>query len=227
MKYVSIDIETTGLNPEEHQIIEFAAIIEDSKNPKSYEESKKFRRVVLSPDRMYNFSSYAAKINSNLIKIIAAIENNEVYGFGGNDNLSSTWVPRHELIGAFKQWLLCNEFKENSRGVLEIIVAGKNFASFDKQFILALPDFESYGIRFHHRSLDPCGAYINWNDDEVPPSTETCKLRANLNGEVKHEALADAWDVIQLLRPQYSQTLDLRPVMISKKDVSDFINQQH
>lgn len=32
MKYVSIDIETTGLNPEVHQVIELAAVLEDTEN---------------------------------------------------------------------------------------------------------------------------------------------------------------------------------------------------
>ena len=32
MKYISIDVETTGLNPETCQILSFAAVVEDTKN---------------------------------------------------------------------------------------------------------------------------------------------------------------------------------------------------
>ena len=33
MKYLSIDIETTGLDPVEHKIIEFGCLIEDTTKP--------------------------------------------------------------------------------------------------------------------------------------------------------------------------------------------------
>lgn len=205
MKYISIDLETTGLLHEEHQIIEFGAIIEDSNDPKSYEESKKYRRIVLARDGKYVFSSYAAMINAELIKTIARIEKTGNMDFPSSDkNLTNTALYLDELIPDFRQWLYVNGFKENERGVLEVVAAGKNFASFDKQFIQAIPEFESYGIRFHHRSIDPTTAYIDWKNDMVPPSTDQTKLRAGLKNETKHEALADAWDIIQMIRPLYN-----------------------
>jgi oligoribonuclease len=211
MRYVSIDLETTGLDENEHQIIEFGAIIEDSKNPKSYDESKKYRRIVLAVDRKYVCSSVAAAMNADLIKTISLIENGGNVPFENNENLTQTAIFTHELIADFRLWLLANGFKENARGVIEIVAAGKNFASFDRKFIQALPDFETYGIRFHHRSLDPTSGYINWDEDSVPPGTDQCKLRAGLIKGSKHEALADAWDVILLLRNQYGSGIDLRP----------------
>lgn len=212
MNYVSIDLETTGLDKDEHQIIEFGAIIENSNEPKTYEESKKYRRVVLARDRKYLFSSKAAEINANLIKTISLLENGGNVPFERDANLTNTALYLDELIPDFKQWLYVNGFCPNERGVLEIVAAGKNFASFDRPFILAIPDFETYGIRFHHRTIDPVSAYINWIDDNVPPGTDLCKIRAGLKKGMKHEALADAWDVIQMLRPQYSRFLDLSAV---------------
>lgn len=212
LKYCSIDIETTGLDPNEHQIIEFGAIIEDSQNPKSYDDSKKYRRIVLNPDRKYVFSSFAAKLNATLIATISDIENGVKLTIENNENLSQGVVFSDELIKDFKQWLLFNGFNENSKGVVEVVAAGKNFASFDKKFIEALgegngygkrPTIESYGLKFHHRSIDPSTSFIDWKNDEVPPSTDLCKKRANLIGDVKHEVLPDAWDVIKLLRLQY------------------------
>ncbi len=208
MKYISVDIETTGLFPEEHQIIEFGAIIEDSNDPKSYEESKKFRRILLSSDGNYQFTSYAAKINAGLIETISDIENGKGVSFDNNPNLSQGAYPIEQLLPDFKIWLLANGFKENSKGLVEIVAAGKNFASFDRKFIENSSgrfSMESQGLKFSHRSLDPSGYYIDWKNDVVPPSTETCKSRADIAGEVKHNALADAWDVIELLRKQYSQ----------------------
>jgi hypothetical protein len=34
-------------------------------------------------------------------------------------------------------------------------------------------------------------------------SLDKCKERAKIQGEVTHDALEDAWDVIELLRTQY------------------------
>lgn len=203
MKYISIDIETTGLDENENQIIEFGAIIEDSNNPKSYEDSKKYRRILLARDRKYIFSSYAAKLNVALISLISDIENGKGISLENNPNLSQYVIYSDELIQDFRTWLLFNDFKENEKGLVEVVAAGKNFASFDKKFIEAIPDFKSYGLRFHHRTIDPATAFIDWKNDLLPPSTDTCKKRAELEGNVKHEALADAWDVIQLLRKQY------------------------
>lgn len=42
MQYISIDIETTGLNPIEHDIIEFAAIIDEIGSNKPIENCQNF-----------------------------------------------------------------------------------------------------------------------------------------------------------------------------------------
>lgn len=207
MIYCSIDIETTGLDSDLNQMIEFAAIIEDSNNPKSYEDSKKYRRIILAQERMYNFSSYAAKINAGLMSIIADIENGKAVTFENNSNLTQLAFTGDFLIPDFKIWLLANGFKENINGVIEIVPAGKNFASFDKRFIEKVSDLtlEAQGIKFAHRALDPTLAYVDWTNDKTPPSTETCKKRGNfIDSTVAHNALADAWDVICLLRQQYN-----------------------
>lgn len=220
MNYVSIDLETTGLDKNEHQIIEFGAIIEDTNNPKSYEDSKKYRRIILARDRKYVFSSKAAEINAGLIKTISLIENGGNPPLESDTNFTNTVLFLDQLIPDFKQWLYVNGFTPNTRGVLKIVAAGKNFASFDLQFLLAIPDFESYGIGFHHRSIEPGMAYIDWKKDTVPPGTDMCKIRAALPKAIKHDAISDAWDVIQMLRPQYNNSIDLRPVqgLVTKGD---------
>jgi hypothetical protein len=38
------------------------------------------------------------------------------------------------------------------------------------------------------------------NNDDTLPSLDVCKKRANIDGNVSHNALLDAWDVIQVLR---------------------------
>jgi hypothetical protein len=83
-----------------------------------------------------------------------------------------------------------------------INVAGKNFASFDKHFLERLPRWKQV-IRIRQRIIDPSVIFTNWNEDKAIPSLYECKQRAKIEGVVTHDALEDAWDVIQLLRTQY------------------------
>ena len=47
MVYISVDIETTGLDPERNQILSIGAIIEDTTKKLSFEEIPKFNAIVL------------------------------------------------------------------------------------------------------------------------------------------------------------------------------------
>jgi len=211
MRYVSIDIETTGIDSEKNQILEFAAIIEDTKNPKSYEESKKYRRIIIAANDEYMFSAVAAKMNAKLMATIADIKSGIKIPLENSPFLTEHALTIEELFADFRLWLLANGFKENASGVVEIVAAGKNFASFDKRFLENvgrnpydnIGSLGTNGIKFHYRSLDPSLKFIDWETDEVPPSTDLCKKRVNLRGPVTHEALSDAWDVILLLRVNY------------------------
>ena len=49
MKYVSIDIETTGLDPETCQTIQIGAGIEDTNNPLPIEDLPRFKCLVEHP----------------------------------------------------------------------------------------------------------------------------------------------------------------------------------
>ena len=51
MKYVSIDIETTGLDPKLDQVLEMAAIVEDTEEKLKYSIAPKFRALFVY-DRM-------------------------------------------------------------------------------------------------------------------------------------------------------------------------------
>ena len=49
MKYLSLDIETTGLDKEKCSIIQFAAVVEDTSNPLPYHELPKFVGYLYNP----------------------------------------------------------------------------------------------------------------------------------------------------------------------------------
>jgi hypothetical protein len=85
---------------------------------------------------------------------------------------------------------------------ITINVAGKNFGTFDKLFLQELPWWQKL-IRTRSRILDPAILFCDWNNDESLPSLTKCKERASIEGIVTHNALEDAWDVIELLRKNY------------------------
>ena len=67
MLYVSIDIETSGLNPKKDQILSFAAIIEDTSKALSFEDCPKFYATVIH--RRIKGSPEALSMNMNLVQV--------------------------------------------------------------------------------------------------------------------------------------------------------------
>ena len=72
MKYISIDIETTGLDPSTCQILSVGAIIEDSNNIQSYEDLPKFH-VAIKHDQITG-SPFAINMNRELIEENASLK---------------------------------------------------------------------------------------------------------------------------------------------------------
>jgi hypothetical protein len=85
---------------------------------------------------------------------------------------------------------------------IKINVAGKNFGTFDKLFLQELPWWKKLIIP-RQRILDPAILCCKFDEDNTLPSLNQCKERLGIQGEVTHNALEDAWDVIQVLRNFY------------------------
>lgn len=174
LPYVSIDIETTGLDPEKHQILEFAAVYDDWwMHPvcclPTFHRLIKHETIIGQP--------YALSMHSELLRKIALATDAPI-------------CTIDELAAEFAEWL-------NNRWPIEkrVTVAGKNFAGFDYQFLKQ----HSFDHFFHHRTLDP--AMLYWQpEDEVLPDLQTCMKRAGFDGLVMHTAMDDAFAVVRLLR---------------------------
>lgn len=180
MRYVSIDIETLGLDPDHCDVIEFAAVIDDFKTP--LEALPKYHCYVTRPDKTYRGEPYAMSMHPIILRRIAELE----MGF--------TYMPHDCLAEDFDLWLFQNRLKS------KIVVAGKNFAAFDMRFLRPL----GFGaIKFCHRFLDPGSMYFDPEIDEVPPDTKECLRRAGITTEVAHTAYEDALDVVRLIRHKY------------------------
>jgi len=202
LKYISIDIETTGLDTEQHQILEFGAVYEDTNNILPLEKLPKFHAYITHPDGMLTGNIFAFDLNADIIKkLINQKELEDKYKF----------VKPEHLAHDFLFWLfdlgfemdIKNKNKKNEYFCSELInIAGKNFEGFDRKFLNKIPNFSKY-IRIRKRILDPAIICVDWKNDTFLPSLEECNKRVGYMGDVKHNAIDDALDVIRILRTRY------------------------
>lgn len=189
MIYVSIDLETTGLDPINNQILEFGAVIEDTNNILPIHELPSFQ-VYIDNGNLIHGNPFALQMNATILKRIATFEDGYVYT-----------EPKY-LGELFHKFLKDNGFPLELNSKIKINVAGKNFGAFDLNFLNNCENFNNY-ISISHRIIDPAMLYVNWKEDKSLPNLTECKARANLNGEVTHNAVEDAIDVINTLRLFY------------------------
>ena len=198
MKYVSCDIETTGLDPDKDQIIEIGAIIEDPLDQKNFDDIPKFH-AILKHDR-YSGTAYAIGMNVRIFEILFNYEkikdSDEKIAYAQRFNI----VSPNDISRRFLMFLC-----ENGINVDNVICAGKNFASFDRRFLDKLPYWGDY-FRVSHRNIDPAIYYTNFYSDNKIAGLETCLERAGLEPNVTHDAIQDSWDVIRVIRPHYDRT---------------------
>jgi hypothetical protein len=107
---------------------------------------------------------------------------------------------------AFRKFLVENGYEEKHDQVT-ITAAGKNFAAFDLQFLKRKTDLCKH-VNIRSRVIDPAVLYLT-DEDDAPPGTETCKIRAHLNPKLEHTAEADAKDVIELIRFKLGSTFSI------------------
>jgi hypothetical protein len=196
MKYVSIDIETTGLDPETCQILQVGAVIEDTQNILALDQLPRFNCIV--EHQSYAGSPYALWLNSNLLKILGDMESlkkDERLDYRKSHNI----LPVGTVATSFNMWLAAHGFAQSDTGAITINVAGKNFASFDKNFLVKLPTWTSK-IQMRQRIMDPAILFMNWQQDGSLPNLNKCIERAGLTGEVSHDAVDDAIDVVRVIR---------------------------
>lgn len=221
MIYVSIDIETTGLDPLSNNVLSIGAIIEDTSKKLPYDECPKFNAIVLN--KQLQGSPRAITMNKEIISLMGEyLEGKDEVREFLNNNSGYKFYEEDEVVKEFYWWLERNgHFQGNNSGgyvqlddgymkpaingatkPITLNVAGKNFGTFDKLFLQELPWWQKL-IRTRQRVLDPAILCVNWNEDNALPSLTECKERTNVDGIVTHNALEDAWDVIQVLRNFY------------------------
>jgi len=208
MKYVSIDIETSGLDTENNQVLSIGAVIEDTTKKLSLRDIPKFYCIVLQ--RQITGSPRALDMNKDIIQLMGT------YLDGSKENReflseSMGFYEKDEVAKAFYTFLYPHfvspldgpmpDFGKIRKPLL-INVAGKNFGTFDNVFLKKLPWWQKLIIA-KQRIMDPAMLFVDWENDEELPSLTKCKERAGIKGNVTHNALEDSWDVVEVLRNFY------------------------
>lgn len=107
MKFISIDLETTGLNPKADQVLELGAVFVDTEKGTFVP----FRRLI-KHDRITGHP-FAINMNQELIAEISK---------GGG-------IPFQQAMEQFEEWIY------KIYGANKFTAAGKNFAGFDNLFL--------------------------------------------------------------------------------------------
>lgn len=249
MKYVSIDIETTGLDTQNDEILSIGAVIEDTDKLLPIEQLPKLH-MVIAHERIKAGSMFALNMNKKLIEWIARYNNART----GEERkqvkqeANAVFIEEDEVVETFINFLWRNgitpekagdsmeeklrknqEFKYSLRGDLisqygktYFNVAGKNFNGFDRLFLERLPKW-NMAIGRRIRVLDPAMYYIDWLHDSSLPGLSKCKERAGLtDSTVTHNAVEDAIDVILVLRKQY-ENLKSPESLLQKVEKADIV----
>lgn len=170
---VSIDIETTGLDPETCQILEIGAV-----------------RIGATPFHCYVIYDQiqgepcALHMNHNILREIVVRDPKYVF------------LKPQEVWYHFSAWLPHDA---------KITIAGKNYGSFDKQFLDRLHGWKKLMSRIaSHRFIDSGNLF--WQpaiDGDRLPSLQTCMRRAGMVCNVPHDAVSDAKIVLRLVQKHY------------------------
>ena len=184
MRYLSIDIESTGLEPDA-LIIEFAMVPIDTDEKKIYLELAKetYIHCPSYEELKPSLSSWVAENNKDLIT--------KAHKLGIKKELFATWLSNNLESPAY------NEFFKKEK----IILFGKSMSSIDIPFLkrdLGWSYLEKY---FSHRNLDLSSVvYHEINANKLPKICESgSKLMKHFGmGDVAHTALEDAVNTAKL-----------------------------
>jgi oligoribonuclease len=169
MRYVSLDLETSGSDPLRHQVLELAAVVEDTRRTATtpLAELPAFRRALRY--RELTGTPGALALNARLLVELA-----DKTKADAPDICAPT-----EVLPQLREFLLANGFKPDKKDCVSVTLA-------------------------EPAVLDPAAFYLNWHKDSRLPSMLICQARfGDPEPHVAHEALADALEVVRLLRPFY------------------------
>lgn len=182
MRYISLDLETTGLDPTRDQVLSLAMVAEDTEHPNVPLVELPHLHLYVKHER-YSGDAFALALNVGILKELAAKP---------EDRIHTVVLSGEDLGRAVAHWLGGQGISRLRKGTL----AGKNVAGFDLQFLPWLKDY------FHHRVIDAGSVFIDWKADKVPSLIDLSTRLGTF--APTHGALDDARAVIDLLRKAYT-----------------------
>jgi len=229
MIYTSIDIETTGLDLENDQILSIGLAIEDTNRIAPISEIPTLHIIILR--KRISGSPFALNLNKNIINAISDYQRSDDINKRAISNaLDTIFLEEDKVVEEIHKFFWKHHIRFDSYETyngpfhkgpsdeegtplltssipkVHFNVAGKNFASFDKIFLERLPRWKQV-FKIRTRILDPAILFLEWDTDDQVPGLDLCMLRANVEGAVTHNALQDAIDVIRVLRKTYFRDL--------------------
>lgn len=184
---LSLDVETTGLEPDRNQVLEIGAVIDYHNDTRALEEMPTFHCLV-RPTPYIVGNEYALQLNNRILRKLAGVDKTDELILGPQEAME-------QLVEFMKSYL--------PPGSKRYTPAGKNFASFDRPFLVNTADYDTgraFDKLLAHRTMDPAMFY--WNpalDGYNLPDLTTCLHRAGLTPTDLHTAVGDAQDVIRLI----------------------------
>lgn len=227
MIYVSIDIETTGLDNENTQVLSIGLVVEDTNNLKPFDELPKLE-VAIIRERLEG-EIFALNMNKELISDILSYKiaktpeaKAEIVERTGREYLMEEDVAKRIFHFLYDNKALDGgPYMFDPNKMIEVVngktypaltskmkpyyfnAAGKNFANFDNKFLERLPRWKQV-LKARGRTIDPAILFVDWKNDEAIPGLSLCKERAKMDPHVTHNAIDDAMDIVKLLRTQYA-----------------------
>jgi oligoribonuclease (3'-5' exoribonuclease) len=191
--YVSIDIETLGLDPNNNKVIEIACVLDNSKHRINYKEVDSY--VANLPTfhcyiahESYDGNAKAIEMNQKAINLIKEGKHSDIVNINDVSLLLTDWFKGHNVTS-------------------RIMPAGKNFAGFDRPFLENIVGVKKcLNKLLIHRTLDPALYFFDANVDAKIPDMQQCFNKAGIHKTVSHTAVDDAQDVIKLLRYNWDKT---------------------
>jgi DNA polymerase III alpha subunit (gram-positive type) len=221
MKYVSIDIETTGLDPARHQVLTIGAVVEDTKKVMPLDRLPSFHAMIIRSEVTGQIT--ALNMNKDIIQLQQNYMNcaNDMEKYELSVSRDTIFCSEDEVIIEFYKFLrthlvpdapaeafFLNGKPSSNVPKIKFNAAGKNLVSFDLKFLEQLPRWKQL-LQVKQRIIDPAILFTEWYSDDGLPNLSTCKVRAGLDPNVSHDALGDAMDVVQLIRNYITNTYNV------------------
>lgn len=191
--YVSLDLETTGLDLQRSQILQIGAVFDDGKSP--IEKLQTFN-ILIENDLITYGEPYAIGMNSWIFKELHD-KNSKFEKQSLSIALQKLWLLLSEAAERAYEWDVANG-KDKPRKNVQI--AGKNVGSFDIPILnnqAATVDQAGVLAPADHRTIDVGSMYF----DEFGRNAGLNSIN-KLTGRdgVSHDALQDAFDVVTAIR---------------------------